>query len=75
MGKKSILLISVGVLNFIHGLTHIIQFIQSVVLVSSSLHEHCDDDSWFNELMHNPIIAIIWALIGILTLIIGIKDY
>jgi len=74
--KKSLILISVGVLNFLHGMFHIIQFIQSMLLVAySTEHVHNDHESWIDKIMHSPIFAIVWAVIGILTLIIGIKDY
>jgi len=69
--KKTFLLISMGVLNLLHGLTHLIQFIQSIFLINYSIHE----ESQFNEILHNPLIALIWAVIGLVSLIIGIKDY
>ena len=73
--KKSLILISVGVLNFLHGMFHIIQFIQSMLLVAYSVeHEHVNE-SWIDKIMHSPVFAIIWAFIGIITLVIGIKDY
>jgi len=75
--KKSLIIISVGLLNLVHGLFHVIQFIQSMLLVAySSDHSHVgEDDSWIDVIMHSPIFAIFWAIIGIVTLIIGIKDY
>lgn len=72
--KKSIILISVGVLNFLHGMFHIIQFVQSILLVAYSVEEH-HHESWIDKVMHHPIFAIVWATIGIFTLVIGIKDY
>lgn len=75
--KKSIILISVGVLNFLHGMFHIIQFIQSMLLVAYSVDHDSDhhEEGWIDAMMHSPIFAILWATIGILTLVIGIKDY
>jgi len=75
--KKSLILISVGVLNFLHGMFHVIQFIQSMLLVAYSTdNSHCQEhQSWIDKLMHSPVFAIIWAIIGILTLVIGVKDY
>jgi hypothetical protein len=75
--KRHLVLISVGVLNFLHGMFHVIQFIQSMLLVAYSTehahgHEH---ESWIESIMHSPVFAAIWAIIGILTLVIGIKDY
>jgi len=69
--KKTFLLISMGVLNLLHGLTHLIQFIQSIFLINYSIHE----ESPINEILHNPLIALTWAVIGLVSLIIGIKDY
>lgn len=67
--KKGFFLIGVGALNFIHGILHIFQFIQSVILVQSSL---TDEHSGFFD---NPIFSLLWAIIGLVTLIIGIKDF
>ena len=73
--KKSAILIGIGVMNLLHASSHIIQFIQSALLVTSSVtHEH-SDEGWFETILHNPILNIIWALIGIFTLYIGIKDF
>jgi len=55
--------IGLGLLNFTHGMFHIIQFIQSVLLISETHETH---SIWF---------SILWALVGLLSLIIGIKDY
>ena len=74
MKNKSLFLISVGVLNLLHGLTHIIQFIQSMFLITYSMESH-EHHSWIDELMHNPILAFVWAIIGITSLVIGIRDY
>jgi hypothetical protein len=72
--KKPILLISIGVLNLLHGIFHFIQFVQSLLLyMYSSQHTH--SHSWIDSFLHNPIWAFIWMVIGFLTLIIGIRDY
>jgi hypothetical protein len=73
--KKSILLISVGLLNLLHGSFHIIQFIQSMILVAYSTNHLEHEDNIIEKVMHNPIFALIMGSIGILTLVIGIKDY
>ena len=73
--RKSIVLISVGVLNFLHGIFHIVQFIQSMMLVAYSTHHEPHSGSWLDNLLHSPWLAITWAIIGIATLAIGIKDY
>jgi sensor domain CHASE-containing protein len=72
--KKHIILISIGILNVLHGLFHIIQFIQSAFFVAYATHNH-HHESWIEKVMHNPIFALLMGLIGILTLIIGIKDF
>ena len=74
MKNKSLFLISVGVLNLLHGLTHIVQFIQSMFLITYSIESH-ENQSCIDGLMHNPILALIWAIIGIISLVIGIRDY
>ena len=73
--KKSIILISVGVLNVLHGSFHIVQFIQSMFFVAYATHDHSHGKGFVESVMHNPIFALIMGLIGILTLVIGIKDY
>jgi hypothetical protein len=74
--NKLALLLSIGVLNLVHGGIHIIQLLQSVLLVSYSVEEdHHHHESWIEELLHNPYLSFIWAVVGILTIWIGIKDY
>lgn len=73
---KYIFLISVGVLNLFHGLFHIIQFIQSAFIVAyATQSHHHHNESFIDSVMHNPIFALIMGVVGILTLVIGIKDY
>lgn len=73
--KKSIVLISMGVLNVFHGAFHIIQFIQSMFFVAYATKEHNHDEGFIEALMHNPIFALVMGVVGILTLVIGIRDY
>lgn len=73
--KKILLIISIGLLNTIHGIFHIIQFIQSMILMSYSTSSHNEENSIIEKIMHNPIFALIMGIIGITTLFIGIKDY
>lgn len=73
--KKSLVLISVGVLNLVHGLVHLIQFVQSILLFSYSVKHDGHDEGWLDSLMHNPFVSLLWAVIGLVTLVIGIKDY
>lgn len=72
--KKYITLISLGVFNTLHASIHVIQFIQSMLLLSTNLEEH-KSESMIEHLLHNPILNIIWAIVGIFTLYLGIKDY
>ena len=71
--KRSTILIGLGSLNFIHGILHILQFIQSVLLVSSSFKE--DHHTGLDAVLHSSILSIVWAIIGLITLYIGIKDF
>jgi hypothetical protein len=61
--KSYTIAIGVGILNFIHGVFHIIQFIQSIILINET-HEH-----------HSVWFSILWASIGLISLVIGIRDY
>ena len=72
--KKYIALISIGIFNTLHASIHIIQFIQSMLLLSTNLEEH-ENESMIEHLLHNPILNIIWAIVGVFTLYLGIKDY
>lgn len=68
MTKRAFFLIGSGTLNVIHAGTHIIQFVQSIFLVSySNGHNH----DW----LHSPWMSGLWGLVGLSTLLIGIKDY
>jgi hypothetical protein len=68
--KKSFLLIGLGGINILHAGLHLLQFIQSIILVTNS--SHCEDE---DGLLHNPIFNLIWAIVGLLTLYVGIKDF
>lgn len=65
--------IFIGVLNVIHALSHLLQFIQSMLLISVSTHKH--HDTWIETMLHNPYTNILWLVIGITSLYLGIKDY
>ena len=72
--KRSIILISVGLLNFVHGMLHLVQFLQSMVLIAYSTNDH-HSESNLDNILHHPMFAFLWAIIGLLTFIIGIKDF
>lgn len=71
--KKALFLISLGAFNLLHGLMHIIQVIQSIFLIGYStevFHNNITD-----YILHSPIFSIIWAIIGITTIVIGVRDF
>lgn len=72
--KSSIIFIGIGLFNLIHSFLHIIQFVQSILLVHSSINEH-DHNGFIDKILHNPIFAVLWGIIGIFTLLIGVKDF
>lgn len=72
--KKAIGLIGLGLVNLLHAGLHIAQFIQSLLLIrASTLDPH--EDNVVEEIIHNPILAIVWGLVGLYTLYVGIKDF
>jgi hypothetical protein len=66
--RKSTLLIGLGTINLLHALTHLIQFLQSLLLVSGST-------DWAHDIFESPIFGFIWAIVGLFTLWVGIKDF
>lgn len=66
--KKSNLLIGMGVLNLLHGLFHVLHFLQSVLLAT---HKYHSDESFLDS----PILSFVWVLLGGFSLYIGIKDF
>ncbi len=65
-------LMAFGAVNTIHGLSHIAQALQSVVLASNSFagHDHAHESGNVLEqivetTVHNPIAGFVWAGIGI----------
>lgn len=71
--KKFKILITVGVLNVIHGGIHIFQFIQSMLLTYFSFTHQ--DNSTLEMIMESPWMGLLWGALGILTLYIGWNDY
>lgn len=70
--KKHVFLIGAGIINLLHGSLHLIQFLQSLLLVKESMSNH---ESKLDSFLHNPILSLVWGLIGLVTLVIGIKDF
>lgn len=60
---SKVTLVLVGVLNLIHGGLHLIQVIQSLVLLQNSDHHE------------NPWLSVLWFIVGIVSIVIGIKDF
>lgn len=71
--EKHKTLLFVGALNLFHGLMHIFQFLQSVILTYYNIEgkEH----SWLHELLESPLMGFVWGMTGVLTLVIGYRDY
>lgn len=71
--KRPWILIGLGSLNLVHGALHLLQFIQSLLLVSSSFD---GERHWgLDAFLHSPFLSVVWALVGLFTLYIGIKDF
>ena len=76
---KNISLISAGIINILHALFHIIQFIQSVVLTKQALKlqeevaAHSEDV--IERIMHHPAMPLSFLIVGILSMYIGYTDY
>ena len=62
-----ITLIGLGGMNVIHAALHLIQFLQSILLISGKWDVH--------HLLHNPFITLMWGVIGAISLYVGIKDF
>lgn len=71
--KRSTILIGLGSLNFIHGILHILQFIQSILLVNYALVEN--NHTRLDVFLHSPILSITWSVVGLITIYIGVKDF
>lgn len=72
--KKSIVLIGLGIVNILHAGMHILQFIQSLLLIKASTNHH-HHEGILEVMLHSPYFAILWAIVGIFTLWIGVKDF
>ena len=67
--KKSFSLIGIGVLNVLHGSIHLLQAIQSIFIVTAT------ENSWTHTLMESPYMAPVWIFIGVVSLVLGYRDY
>ena len=74
--KKAIGLIGLGLVNLLHASLHIIQFIQSLLLMKvARFGPHIEDQNTMEKIIHSPVLSIVWGLVGLFTLYIGIKDF
>ena len=72
MKVKYSTLLFLGIVNVLHAMTHIFQVIQSFFLFSYATNHK---DNWIHKLMESPYMAILWAILGIMTIYLGIRDY
>lgn len=70
--KKYKTLFVLGALNILHASVHVIQMLQSVFLISYATNK---EENWLHNLMENPLISILWAALGLLTMYLGYRDY
>lgn len=72
--KGYLILIGVGLFNSIHALLHLIQFIQSLMILSLST-SHRESEGIVQEVLHNPFFNMVVGLIGVVSLVVGIRDF
>lgn len=58
-----------GVVNSIHGLLHLFQVLLSILFLSNI------NDEIIHSIFENPLMSVFWGIFGIISLIIGIKDF
>jgi hypothetical protein len=67
-----------GALYTLHGLSHIIQAGQSLILASSSLTEGSASEGVLGKIieitLHNPTFGILWAALGIGSIFLAYHD-
>jgi uncharacterized membrane protein len=71
--RRSLLLLGGSVVNLIHFSTHIVQFVQSMLLIEGASHLH-EDESALEHVLHHPLMMGLWGLIGLVSFVIGVKD-
>ena len=59
-------LITVFVINILHAALHIVQFIQSCLLVYHSKHN--DKNDIIEHILHHPLVNFVWIVVGIISL-------
>lgn len=70
--KKYRTLIFLGAINILHASLHLFQALQSFFLFSYATNHK---ENWVHKLMENPYMAIVWGVLGVLTLYLGWRDY
>lgn len=70
---KQVFLYTFGILNLLHGISHFVQFFQSVLLAVHSFD--AGSGGWFQQMMNSPWMGFVWSFIGIFTLYTGYGDY
>ena len=72
--KKVSTLLVLGLLNVIHGLSHLLQLVQSLFLASYSFDKP-KEPNWITNIIESPCMGFVWLLIGALTMYLGIRDF
>jgi uncharacterized membrane protein len=70
---KGKVLLTVGFINFVHGLIHLLQFAQSIFLATYAVKSV--KETSIHKALESPYMGIFWGLIGLLTMYIGYRDY
>lgn len=73
--KKGFVMFGLGLFNIIHSASHLIQFLQSVLLMKSSTESCHEEHGLLDEFLHNPYLVIFWFVLGITTLVIGVREF
>ncbi len=72
--KKVTSLVLLGILNIIHGFSHLLQLVQSLFMASYSLGNN-KEDNWYHNMMESSWMGFIWLIVGGLTIYLGIRDF
>lgn len=80
--KKSISIIFLGIFNLLHFSSHLIQLIQSLLLIKTNnndtkdyYHSNHSEDSIIDSMLHNPYFNIVWIIVAFYTIYAGIVDF